>query len=580
MQTPRDAHLTMNNLFSQERGTFFQRIVDVMKKVPSKDHLLLVLIMALSAFLRLYQFPSLPAVLHPDEVSAAYNSYTLLLHGTDQWGNPFPIYLPGSGSGQSALLSYLNIPFIKLFGLTALGERFSSVLLSLLTIGIFYAFVKRWYGTRTALIAVFFLGTNPWHIMLSRWSLASNLLPGFLLLGIAFLSYCYTSKYSQRLIPFSLILLALAFYTYRLSMVIIPIFLVLYFRLVGLETLWRNKLGVLFSLVLFFLVAAPFFLFMLDNYVLYSTPWIVQHLPFTVPLLPSNGLAAITPLQTTLASNAQFLISGFNDGIIWNMASGYAAFGLLSFPLVAIGIYYSIKTQQVHANLFLIWLLATLPLLFLMPLTIVRANALFLPFIALGAIGISGLYHSIGKKKRDDEQETPASDDQDDAEEFPTYSSTIPAHVAVILVVLAALTIYNSFFCFYYFDNYNTDLKEASNDGFSTALMRAKLAAYPNEPIYVSDQLDNNYDYTVFFLKSNPTDFQQHSRSVISGGVHKVLHYRNYYFSHDDPIYNSASSFLAILKDNEAIRCDYGLFIYTDVELHWTVERCFDANGD
>src|SRR5438309_7597900 len=116
--------------------------------------------MALSTFLRFYQYLSLPTGLQQDEMSGGYETYALLLHGTDRWGNPFPIYFPSWGSGQSVLLAYLNIPFIKVLGLTTLGIRLSSALLGLLTIVIVYAFIKKWYGRTTALIAAFLLATN------------------------------------------------------------------------------------------------------------------------------------------------------------------------------------------------------------------------------------------------------------------------------------------------------------------------------------------------------------------------------------------------------------------------------------
>src|SRR5207302_9753194 len=97
----------------------------------------------------------------------------------------------------------------------------------------------------------------PCHMMASRWGLDSNLLPFFLLLGIASLSYCYTSKYAHMIIPFSLIFLAVAFYAYAISVVIIPIFLVLYFRLVDRGMLWRNRLSILARLLIFLLFVSP-----------------------------------------------------------------------------------------------------------------------------------------------------------------------------------------------------------------------------------------------------------------------------------------------------------------------------------
>src|SRR4051812_22644870 len=145
----RDILVVMDDFLGQARRVLLKGISSVIKTIQLKAHHLFVLIVAVSTFLRFYQFASLPAGLHWDEVSAGYESYALLLHGTDRWGNRWPVYFPAWGSGQNVLLSYLNIPFMKVFGLTPFGERFSSALLSLLTIVIFYAFIKRWYGTRT-----------------------------------------------------------------------------------------------------------------------------------------------------------------------------------------------------------------------------------------------------------------------------------------------------------------------------------------------------------------------------------------------------------------------------------------------
>lgn len=40
----------------------------------------------------------------------------------------------------------------------------------------------------TGLWAMLLLSVCPWHIMMSRWGLESNLAPGFLLFGLTFLS--------------------------------------------------------------------------------------------------------------------------------------------------------------------------------------------------------------------------------------------------------------------------------------------------------------------------------------------------------------------------------------------------------
>src|SRR5579883_436012 len=134
-------------------------------------------IMALAALLRLYQFPNTPAGLYVDELTEGYDAFALLQHGTDRWGNPFPVYFPNWGSGQNVLQAYLTIPFIKIFGLNAFSIRILPDLLGIFAVYLLYLTVKKIYGTNTALLAAFLLATLPWYVMVSRWSLESNLLP-------------------------------------------------------------------------------------------------------------------------------------------------------------------------------------------------------------------------------------------------------------------------------------------------------------------------------------------------------------------------------------------------------------------
>src|SRR5579875_3235756 len=86
------------------------------------------LILAIGVGFRVAGFPNYPPGLNQDEVSAGYESWSLLQYGTDRWGNPWPAYFPSWGSGQNVLYSYLTIPFIKVFGLTAFSVRIVSLL--------------------------------------------------------------------------------------------------------------------------------------------------------------------------------------------------------------------------------------------------------------------------------------------------------------------------------------------------------------------------------------------------------------------------------------------------------------------
>lgn len=543
MKVSKDESLSRDDHHSKDESTLPIQVSSRIEKVLLRDRLLFFLIVVLSAVLRFYKFPSLPPGLSSDEASAGYETYALLLHGTDRWGNKFPVYFPGWGSGQNVLLSYLNIPFIKIFGLTIFAERFSSALLGLLTVIVFYAFIKKWYGTRTALIAAFFLGTYPWHIVISRYSLESNILPCFILFGIAALSYCYTSKHSHILIPFSLVFLAISFYAYGVSIIVIPGILVLYFLFTSKKEIWRNKIGFVLSLFLFFLIASPFLIFILDNFILHRTPSLIQHLPFTIPLLISSRLAQISTGQDLVAWNTLYLSGKLDDPLV-------PGIGLITLPWIAIGMYYSLRTRNVYANLLIIWLISTIPFFFIFPVNVFRGNAVFIPLVGLGAIGISGLYDAI---------------DKEDVKK------------AFLSLVLATALIYNGLFCFVFFTYYNEQAWSYFNGGFDTALMQANSLVSAKEPIYVSNQLSPNlsFVYVLFFLKVDPIDFQKHSRVYAYYGTYQVAQYRRYYFYPRDRGLTTSPSFVGVLKGREQLICGRG-----ETTLYrgqgWNVVRCFN----
>ncbi len=543
MKVSKDESLSRDDHHSKDESTLPIQVSSRIEKVLLRDRLLFFLIVVLSAVLRFYKFPSLPPGLSSDEASAGYETYALLLHGTDRWGNKFPVYFPGWGSGQNVLLSYLNIPFIKIFGLTIFAERFSSALLGLLTVIVFYAFIKKWYGTRTALIAAFFLSTYPWHIVISRYSLESNILPCFILFGIASLSYCYTSKHSRIFIPFSLVFLAISFYAYGVSIIVIPGILVLYFLFTSKKEIWRNKIGFVLSLFLFFLIASPFLIFILDNFILHRTPSLIQHLPFTIPLLISSRLAQISTGQDLVAWNTLYLSGKLDDPLV-------PGIGLITLPWIAIGMYYSLRTRNVYANLLIIWLISTIPFFFIFPVNVFRGNAVFIPLVGLGAIGISGLYDAI---------------DKEDVKK------------AFLSLVLATALIYNGLFCFVFFTYYNEQAWSYFNGGFDTALMQANSLVSAKEPIYVSNQLSPNlsFVYVLFFLKVDPIDFQKHSRVYAYYGTYQVAQYRRYYFYPRDRGLTTSPSFVGVLKGREQLICGRG-----ETTLYrgqgWNVVRCFN----
>jgi hypothetical protein len=85
--------------------------------------IILVSISLLSISLFLYKINVSPPALNADEATNAYDAYSILKTGKDQYGNFMPLRFKSFGDYKLPLLTYLAIPFIKIFGLTETGIR-------------------------------------------------------------------------------------------------------------------------------------------------------------------------------------------------------------------------------------------------------------------------------------------------------------------------------------------------------------------------------------------------------------------------------------------------------------------------
>lgn len=98
------------------------------------NKIILVFIFILAFSLRIFQSGQIPGGFHADEAALSYNAYSLLQTGKDEYGKSFPLLLKSFGDFKPALYSYLDIPFIKIFGLNEFAARLPSALFGSLTI--------------------------------------------------------------------------------------------------------------------------------------------------------------------------------------------------------------------------------------------------------------------------------------------------------------------------------------------------------------------------------------------------------------------------------------------------------------
>ncbi len=125
-------------------------------------HIILGLAVCLSVFLTIVQFriPSPPAF-NADEAAFAYNAYSILKTGKDEYGTVLPLRLKSFGDYKMPLLSYLSIPFIAVFGLNEFGARSVNIVLSaIFPIVVYYLTIELFGRKKYALLAAFLSATS------------------------------------------------------------------------------------------------------------------------------------------------------------------------------------------------------------------------------------------------------------------------------------------------------------------------------------------------------------------------------------------------------------------------------------
>ena len=277
---------------------------------------------------------AVPGGLNQDEAFAGYEAWSLLTSGVDSWGYPYPCYLVAWGSGMNALESYLAMPFLALLGCTATALRMPQFLCACLSLPVCYDLLRRMASRRLALVGLGLLAISPWHIMLSRWGLESNLAPAFLLFGFYFL---VRGLENQRFLLLSAAAYGISLYAYAINWVVVPLTLCVcgaYLLLSGRRFSWRCLLG---AGVILFLLALPLMLFVLVNLNVMEeivTPW------FSIP-----RMAAMRGSELSLSNlfSAQSwrgvgtLVFLQRDSLLWNAMDGFGMFYLISLPFQLLG---------------------------------------------------------------------------------------------------------------------------------------------------------------------------------------------------------------------------------------------------
>lgn len=216
-----------------------------------QSHILLIIIL-LGAFLRLYHISTTPISLNPDELALGYNSYSLLTTGADEWGNKVPISLKSFGDWKLPVYPLITAPAVKIFGLNEFSVRLPAAIAGIILIGLVYGVsLLLFKNKKIALISALFMAISPWAVFFSRGAYEPNVAVCLSMTGIYFFLKYVNNQGRRKYIISSAVCFGLSLFTYHAFLIITPlsilILLIFYFK--DLKN-WKKLLigGVVLSL--------------------------------------------------------------------------------------------------------------------------------------------------------------------------------------------------------------------------------------------------------------------------------------------------------------------------------------------
>ncbi len=361
-----------------------------MTKKLSHTHIMILLLL-IGILARAWMLGSIPGGINQDEAFGAYEAYSLLHHGMDSSGYSFPVYLNARGNGMNALNSYLMMPFIALFGFHTWVVRLPQFLVSCFTLLVFYKLLAKLFSQKAACLGLLFLSVCPWHIMLARWGLESNLAPGFLLFGFYFF---LLGVEDSRFFWLSSLFYGCSLYCYAVLWPIVPLMLALQLLYLFYTRAWKFDFHAAAAGILLFLLALPLILFLLIN---------AGYLPeIRTPFLSVPRMVEIRSSEISFQNipwNLKNLIRMLlkqNDGLYWNSTEQFGLYYKGTLLFAGIGFCYCVKrlwdSVQKRAYdgvvLLLVPFLCAVFLGCLIEVNVNRINCIHLPIILFLVIGL------------------------------------------------------------------------------------------------------------------------------------------------------------------------------------------------
>ncbi|MFH0979678.1 MAG: glycosyltransferase family 39 protein [Candidatus Roizmanbacteria bacterium] len=362
--------------------------------------ILVFLISLLSVGLFLYKLTSSPPCLNADEAANAYDAFSILKTGKDQYGNFMPLRFKSFGDYKLPLLTYLAIPFIKVFGLNDFGIRMVNMPFVFFFPIIIYFLARELFNKKSVgLLAAFLTAFAPGLQLLGRQTHEGYMTAFFLALSFyLFLKFFKKQNLLNFLFFVSTFLLTL--FGYHSSRLWTGFFLLVFIYFINKAKIkWFYIFGLIATLLIFGITD------------LVKSPSRIQNLLFfnnigfslKINELRNEGGSRLLYNKLTVGVkditseylryfSPQFLVSSGDENFRFGFP-GVSPITPVEYVFIFIGLYYLFKNKEKWSFLILATLLFS-PIsasLSWAGLSITRSIFIFIPALIISAYGIVNL---------------------------------------------------------------------------------------------------------------------------------------------------------------------------------------------
>lgn len=455
-------------------------------------------ILLLAFILRFYKLGSIPLSLDWDEVSNAYNAYSILKTGKDEYGSFLPLTNRSFDDYKPPLYMYLNIPSVAIFNLNEFSARLPSAIFGFLTVPFVYFLTKILFKKESiALLSMFFITISPWHLQFSRVGFEANV--GLFFTVSAATLFLYGLK-NHKLFALSALLFGLSFYSYHSQRVFIPLILLSLTFVFKKDLFTAGKKQMVSFLLILGLIVVPLLLLspqkaLFGRLQSASSEEVRKDSELSISLVTEDGKSFISRVvhnRRVIAARRYIgnYLSYFDMNYLFirgddnfrHHIEGTGMFYLYQLPLLLAGIYSLIRKNDKSSRFLLLWFL--LAPVAAIPATpnphAVRSLPMVVAATLISAYGALWIF-----------------------ERKLNFKKTLLFIASVVIFVSFIVYLHNYFF------HYPFDKASFWQYGYKEAVLESKNSGDRFGKIIVDGTLEQAYIFWLFYNNYDPNSYQQ-----------------------------------------------------------------------